>query len=211
MNDVVDAGDALIGDIPDPDPGDGKFLASIFAPANLEFFYDGPGLRTNVVFDKHLPNTLGSPSSAFELDAQGIGARGTATDPFPSSTGRWRLYAQGAYEGAPEEDRDPDTEDFAVGVTGRFGGKYSFVFMETIRDYASTNPILGRDEAYTRLLTLAHELLHEFGLVDEKPPVFPPDIMEPLETNTPRILPEHLRLIRRVGQSGSQLTAPSIN
>jgi len=73
---------------------------------------------------------LKNPTLPPQIDSQGSLGR----DLF-SSSGAWKLYAQGSYESFVNRDRDPDTEqDPYLGITNRSLGKYSLVFAETIRD-----------------------------------------------------------------------------
>lgn len=211
MSDVVDPEDALIGDIPDPDPGNGSLLASIFAPAYLEFSYLGAGQHTDIVFDKHLPNNMAGLTAGrgyVELGAQGLLGRESTNASAPWS---WRLYMQGAYEGPVDGDGDPNPpfEDILLGATNRVdGGKYSFLFNEAIRDQADEFPGVF-DQAYILLVTIAHEFGHQFGLGEDLLAILPHDLMESLPTLVPYLTPEQLRSIRRIGQAGHPLGYPS--
>lgn len=209
MGDVtgpVGEDDAVIGDIPPPDPG---LLAAVFAPAYIEIVLDGPGSNTDVAFDAHVPDVLGSMPDAevvnLALTAQGVlGRDGLATP------GVWRAYAQGTYEGGEDEDFDPDSETgYALGRTNRDLGKYSFIYTETIRDLANSTDepsiCVTRDESYLRQATLVHELAHQFGVPDPDPMTSDGSngIMEAnSELCFPYFTPKQLRTIRNVGEGG---------
>jgi len=194
---VIDSDDAVIGDVPDPTS---DFLASAFAPAYIEVLNDGPGARTNVAFDPHVPNQFANRTDVqrrTEINAQGSLGRDST-----SSTGAWRVYVQGAYEAEIDRDHDPDSEPPVLGIANIYRGKYSLLFTETIRDYADGSPVL--DEAYYLRAIVLHEIAHEFDVVDElETSDGSGGIMESRSNYTfPYFNANQLRVIRSVGQAG---------
>jgi hypothetical protein len=158
---IIEPDDAVIGDVPNPTA---VLLSSIFAPAYIAIIADGPGPTTDVAFDHHVPTfftSLNDPAMGLQIEYQGaLGREATNV----SSSGSWRLYAQGDYEGPSNEDYDPNTEGPAtLGISNELGGKYSLAFAETLRDYALAAEL---NEAYLRMVAVSHELAHQFGVVE---------------------------------------------
>ena len=158
---IIDSDDAVVGDIPDPAP---EFVASAFSPAYIEIINDGPGATTNVTFDDHVPDIFTfdtDPGLSRQIRDQGALGRESVN---ASSSGGWKIYAQNAYEGFSDRDNDPDTDLQTLGITNSLLGKYSLVFVETIRDFADG---IIDDEGYFRAAVTVHELAHQFGIDDE--------------------------------------------
>ncbi len=192
--------DAVIGDIPDPPAT--ALLEALFRPAYVEIFHDGPGTATNVAFDGHVPDLRAQILTQLgrqQMNAQGqLGREST----YSSSTGVWRLYVQGSYEGPNDYDLDPATEGGALGLTNISQGRYSFAFTEVIRDAAAA-PQADFPETYLREAVLLHELGHQFGLPNEGTSDGTGGIMEEIAGwPSPRFIPRQLRQVRSIGQQG---------
>jgi hypothetical protein len=115
-----------------------------------------------------------------DINAQALLGRGAT-----STAGRWVVYAQGAYEGDPSEDNDPDSEVATGGITA--SARNSLTFVETIRD-ASVPPI---DNLYVLSQIALHEIGHQFNLGDATGCV-----MSTAPVASPVFCPAHLRTIR---------------
>jgi len=157
--------DALIGDVPDPDPG---LLVSAFKPAYIDVILSATQHDTpSVSFDAHVPNSDLDPDTQQQAEMQMQAAfptiRGSS-----SVNGDWWAYIQGGYEASIELDNDPETELAMVGATAGYWGKASLVYSETVRDAA---PDLGVDDAYLLRMYLLHEIGHQFGMHDLQSPL----------------------------------------
>jgi len=165
----VSGDDAVIGDVPDPPAT--SLVTNALATAYLNAVYWGHGLRTDATFVHHLPSNFRPSAPADQFHDQGISVRDSV-----SSSVRWALYLQGAYENAEDRDNDPDPgqppESLAVlGATisrepGVGCGRYAFLYTETIRDVTVDPNRPVSDEAYRLQAVELHEFGHEFGLTD---------------------------------------------
>ena len=144
--------DAVVDDIPEAIY---TYFANAFRPAYVEVALppdtgqDTPDVR----FLYHVDST-----SSVAIANQGRVGRATT-----STTGYWVVYVQAGYEGNEAHDNDPSTElpVADAGITNKLRGRYSFTFLETIRDVTSFQ---GTDTEYVNSTIALHEVGHQFQL-----------------------------------------------
>ena len=143
--------DATMHDVPDPSDAVLDCLAAALKPAYIEVVrsHDTGQDTPNVPFSYHV--AYGSIADQASL------RRGAV-----STEGRWIGYIQGAYEGDPGRDNDPDGEEgSAGGITSQAGRSSSLIFFETTRDHSQME---NSDTRYGHVIAACHEFGHQFGI-----------------------------------------------
>ena len=123
-------------------------LAHAMSKAFVTVLYDLPG-QTDVRFLPNFDNT----SDDYGVAAQRWDSVGS------NSASYWVAYVLGAFQYVRGLDNDPNVESGVLGATPRGDRGGSFVFIETVRDYARE---VNRDRVAEEQVTVVHEVGHAF-------------------------------------------------
>lgn len=180
---------------------------NVYKQAYIMPIYDGGGNINNngsASFVLNLPN--GDVQS--QVTGAVVGSSGNEADNF------WVAYIQIGYQPAIFNDKDPDrdvglNDETTTGATPAytadtipancsnmpFGGPGSAIYQETIRD------LFGAYGVPDDLLTVPHEVGHQFGLKGDVPGF---ELMGASTYNQPTFVPAHLHILRcRVKSPGT--------
>jgi hypothetical protein len=205
---VTDPDDLLQGYVPDPPAS--SLIVSALNAAYIEVQFVGPGTSTNVDFQVNVPTfndpNFSDPAWRQEIIDQGLKGRDIRTDPNNWSTAdNWLVYAQGAYNGAPGYDNDPDSEQIImIGINAwdLYGPHVALIYMEAIRDFAAEHA--PYDESFTRQRFTLHELGHQLGI--GKAHLSGGAMSYELHDYRPQFLPVEIRKIRTARTPGKDPT-----